>query len=64
MCTVPVVEGRLNRKRVRVLQDTGCSSAAVREALVEEHQMTGLEVMCVLDGTERRVPDFQWHTYM
>ncbi len=52
---MPVCDGFLNGKKVEVLRDTGCSSAAVRKKLVPEEQMTDRVNTCVLiDGTERR----------
>ena len=54
---MPVCEGLLNNRKVQVLRDTGCSSAAVKLSLVEEHQLTGNEVTCTLiDGTQRKFP--------
>ena len=47
----------MNNKKVKVLRDTGCSSAAVRGSLVDKQQLTGEEATCLLiDGTERRFP--------
>jgi hypothetical protein len=54
---MPVRDGLVNNKKVKVLRDTGCSSAAVRETLVDKHQRTGKETTCILiDGTERKFP--------
>ena len=54
---MPVADGILNNRKVKVLRDTGCSSAVVRTCLVYEHQKTGEEVTCMLiDGTERKFP--------
>jgi hypothetical protein len=59
---MPVTEGRVNNKKVSVLRDTGCSSAAVRTSLVETHQRTGRETTCLLiDGTERKFPVARIH---
>ena len=54
---MPVCEGTLNGKTVKVLRDTGCSSIVVRAGLVDESQYTGDKQVCVLiDGTARSVP--------
>ena len=47
----------LTRKKVKVLRDTGCTTAAVKTSLVLDHQFTGKETSCILiDGTQRRFP--------
>ncbi|XP_069107370.1 uncharacterized protein [Argopecten irradians] len=52
---MPVQLGYVGDHPVQVLRDTGCSSAAVREALVKPDQMTDGELSCILiDGTERK----------
>jgi len=52
---MPVVNGYVGKHSVKVLRDTGCSSAAIKEDLVEQDQLTGKEHWCVLiDGTIRR----------
>ena len=54
---MPVCEGLLNDRKVQVLRDTGCSSAAVKMSLVKKHQLTGNDVTCTLiDATQRRFP--------
>ena len=54
---MPVEVGYIGNQRVRVLRDTGCSSAAVRASLVAPDQMTEKVHLCVLiDGTIRRFP--------
>ena len=54
---MPICEGLLNNRKVQVLRDTGCSSAAVKMSLVNKHQLTGNDVTCTLiDGTQRRFP--------
>ena len=54
---MPVCEGLLNDRKVQVLRDTGCSSAAVKMSLIKKHQLTGNDVTCTLiDGTQRRFP--------
>ena len=60
-CTVgtgmPVCEGVLNGKSVKVLRDTGCSTVVVRANLVDKGHYTGECQTCVLiDGTVRSVP--------
>ena len=48
---IPVSEGFIGEK-ANVLQDTGCSSAAIRSSLVSYTQLTGGAHLCVLiDGT-------------
>ena len=52
-----VQEGLVNKKKVKVLRDTGCTTAAVKTSLVLDHQFTGKETSCILiDGTQRRFP--------
>ena len=54
---MPVCQGFVGEHAVKVLRDTGCSSAAVKSDLVEPDQMTGRVHLCVLiDGTARRFP--------
>ena len=49
---MPVYDGLVNGEKVRFLQDTGCSTAVVRESLVWQEQYTGKSSWCVLmDGT-------------
>ena len=51
---MPVREGMVNGVRVKVLRDTGCSGAVVRESLVKDHQRTGEVRRCaMIDGTVR-----------
>ena len=38
---MPVYDGLVNGEKVRFLQDTGCSTAVVRESLVRQEQYTG-----------------------
>ena len=50
---MPICEGLLNNRKVQVLRDMGCSSAAVKMSLVNKHQLTGNDVTCTLiDGTQ------------
>ena len=52
-----VQERLINKKKVKVLRDTGCTTAAVKTSLVLDHQFTGKETSCTLiDGTQRRFP--------
>ncbi|XP_072179686.1 uncharacterized protein [Diadema setosum] len=54
---MPVVIGAVGGKRATVLRDSGCSSAVIREDLVDKSQLTGEENTCVLiDGTVRKLP--------
>ena len=45
---MPVYDGLVNGEKVRFLQDTGCSTAVVRESLVRQEQYTGKSSWCVL----------------
>ena len=52
---MPVYDGLVNGEKVRFLQDTGCSTAVVRESLVQREQYTGKSSWCVLmDGTIKK----------
>ena len=52
---MPVHDGLIGETVVKVLRDTGCSSAAVRGELVKPEQMLDKDHMYVLiDGTVRR----------
>ena len=52
-----VCKGLPNKKTVRVLQDTGCTIAAIKRNFVQDHQLTREETSCVLiDGTQRKFP--------
>ena len=54
---MPVSDGYLNGKAVNVLRDSGCSTVVIRRDLVEDSQLTGAELRCILiDGTIRKVP--------
>ncbi|XP_071503098.1 uncharacterized protein [Diadema antillarum] len=54
---MPVCQGMVNRRRVEVLRDSGCSTVVVRRNLVLEEQFTGEQRTCVLiDGTARTYP--------
>ena len=54
---MPVSEGYLNGKAVNVLRDSGCSTVVIRRDLIEDSQLTGAELRCILiDGTIRKVP--------
>ncbi len=53
---MPVSEGYVGHTKVKVLRDSGCSSAVVRKDLVSTHKFTGRTRLCVLvDGTVRKV---------
>jgi len=50
---MPVTNVCLNGKAVNVLRDSG----VIRRNLIEDSQLTGVELKCILiDGTVRRVP--------
>ena len=54
---LPLCEGIVANKRVEVLRDTGCNSAAVKRDLIDDKQLNGKTSNCVLiDGTIRRFP--------
>ena len=54
---MPVVTGRVERKTVEVLRDTGCSGVIVRRDLVKEEEITNrTEYMLTVDRTVRRAP--------
>jgi len=53
----PVSDGYVSTQAIKVLRDTGCSTAVVKSDLVRPEQMTGKESLCVLiDGTIRNFP--------
>ena len=47
---LPIVPGRVNDKDVCVLRDTGCTTAGIRQSLVESHQLTGERQSCISFG--------------
>ena len=50
-------QGLVNGNEVQFLRDTGCTTAAVKKSLVEDHQFTGNETLCTLiDGTVMKYP--------
>ena len=54
---MPVVDGKLCGQKAVVLRDTGCSTIVVRRSFVDNSQLTGRTVMCVMiDGTAKRYP--------
>ena len=54
---MPVAEGKLFDKTVKVLRDTGCSTVVVRRSLVPDSCLTGETVVCgLIDGTMRQNP--------
>jgi len=54
---MPVSDGCLDGRKIRVLIDTGCSTVVMRRGLVSEDKFTGNIVVCVMiDGTARRNP--------
>ncbi|XP_072143700.1 uncharacterized protein [Dermacentor andersoni] len=55
---MPVVEGRLLGRSVRVLRDTGCNTAIVKRELVPEMYMTGrTNNVVLLDGSTSYLPE-------
>ncbi|XP_013779914.1 alcohol dehydrogenase class-3-like, partial [Limulus polyphemus] len=44
--SLPICEGYVGVQKVKVVRDTGCSSAAVRTSLVSDDQMTGKPIQC------------------
>jgi len=54
---MPVADGKLDGKPVRVLRDTGCSAVVIKRGLVSDNQLTGKTIVClIIDGTARRNP--------
>lgn len=54
---MPVVDGLLENRPVKVLRDSGCSTVVVRRCLISEDKLTGQVERCILiDGTVRRTP--------
>lgn len=54
---LPISLGKVNGHSVKVLRDTGCTSAVVNRSLVCEDQLTGRFAKCSLvDGTVRHFP--------
>ena len=54
---MPVMDGQLDGRKVRVLRDSGCSTVVVRRELVPEEKLTGKTSTCVMiDGTVRSFP--------
>ena len=45
---LPVCDGYVGGHKVRVLRDSGCSSATVRRDLITTNQLTGKEHVCLL----------------
>ena len=43
---MPIVKGRVARKTVNVLRDTGCSGIVVKKNLVTKEQYTGTTALC------------------
>jgi len=54
---MPVAEGKIFVKTVKVLRDTGCSTVVVRRSLVPDSCLAGETVVCgLIDGTLRQNP--------
>uniref|UniRef100_A0A131YW51 Reverse transcriptase n=1 Tax=Rhipicephalus appendiculatus TaxID=34631 RepID=A0A131YW51_RHIAP len=55
---MPVVEGLLLEREVRVLLDTGCNTAIVRRELVPDVCLTGKKIsVALLDGSTSHLPE-------
>ena len=53
---MPVMKGRVGKKSVDVLRDTGCTEIVVKRDLVSEDQFTGdFNVMLLIDNTATKV---------
>ena len=56
---MPVSEGRISGKFVKVLRETGCSTVVVKRGLVSEDQLTGKTIVCLmLDDTAKKIQQF------
>lgn len=54
---MPTSDGILNEYFVKVLRDTGCNGVVVRQALVQEKQLTWNKRLCILaDGSQIEAP--------
>ncbi len=52
---VPIIDGKVNGKQVKIMRDTGSSTSAVRAALVTKSQyIPHYEDVLLMDGTSRR----------
>jgi len=59
---LPMSDGYIGNVKVRVLRDSGCSSAAVKRDLVQPEQMTGKVHICKLfDSSLRQYPIARIH---
>lgn len=55
---LPVVEGRIDGRKVSVLRDTGSNTTVIRKSLVHEAQLTGrVGLVYLVDGSMRRLPE-------
>ena len=55
--TMPVLLGRVGKRQVTVLRDTGCSGAVVKAQFVEKEQYLGKDgYMMMMDKTIRKAP--------
>ncbi|KAL1487171.1 hypothetical protein MTO96_046629 [Rhipicephalus appendiculatus] len=55
---MPMVQGRLLGRQVRVLRDTGCNTAIVRRELVPDVCLTGKKIsVALLDGSTSHLPE-------
>lgn len=54
---MPVTDGFVGSRKVRVLRDSGCNAAIIKETFVTKDQMKNKSQVCVLaDGTKRTFP--------
>ncbi|XP_077550676.1 uncharacterized protein LOC144163873 [Haemaphysalis longicornis] len=59
---LPIVEGCLLRKRVRVLRDTGSNTVIVRRELVADERLIGeTKEVLLLDGSAKQLPEAVIH---
>ncbi|XP_064486070.1 uncharacterized protein LOC135398614 [Ornithodoros turicata] len=55
---LPVAEGKMHGRRIKVLRDTGCNTTIIRKELVNEDDLTGaVHPVCLVDHTVRMLPE-------
>ena len=60
---MPVVEGQVLGRKVRILRDTGSNTAIIRRDLVPDHCLTGaLSRVVLTDGSGKEVPEARINT--
>lgn len=58
MSGVPVRAGRVGKRTVTVLRDTGCNTVVVRRNLIPEEDLTGTaKAVYLVDGTVKMLPE-------